>query len=240
MKKGTAGGVFLGVICFLASWAWAEATGAKAIFYSGEGPTVMVTPSESPTLPKVETKTEPKKEKYMGIAYWVELIGKEGQKQRVTTERTFRSGERIRLHLVSNWDGYLYLINIGSTGRSHLLFPHPAIAGGNNFVKANTPYEIPYSAYIRFDENRGEEILLVMLSPTPMAGLISSPDPRTQALTTEEADRLTKVAQQRGAKDLILEVDTASPQPGSYAVAPLSVLEKGGQMISLQIKLRHE
>jgi hypothetical protein len=50
---------------------------------------------------------------------------------------------------------------------------------------------------------------------------------------------VTVTAQQKGAKDLILEVDSESPEPASYAAAPLASLE-GGQMITLEIKLKHE
>jgi hypothetical protein len=174
----------------------------------------------------------------MGLSYWVELIGKGGQKQRVTTERTFRSGERIRLRVVSNRDGYLYLANIGSTGRSAVLFPHRSVGGGSSFVKASTPYEIPYSASIRFDENPGVETLLLILSTKPLDGTALAGG-QTRPLTIEETRRVTALTQQKGAKDLVLELDSESPEPASYAAAPLASLE-GGQMITLQIKLRHE
>lgn len=234
----------------IASPAWAEAQGAKAIFSSGEGPTVMVgspgapAPGDAarqPAKPKsrVAKKTEPKLEQYMGISYWVELMGDDGQRRRVTTDRVFRSGERIRLNLMSNRDGYLYLLNIGSTGQSNLLFPHPTIAGGNNLIKANVPYEIPVSGYIRFDENPGEESILVMLSPSLLPGFSPSFGPQMQALAKDQTDQFAMVAQAKGAKDLIVEVDAASPRPASYAVAPVTALERNGQMISLQLKLRH-
>jgi hypothetical protein len=37
-----------------------------------------------------------------------------------------------------------------------------------------------------------------------------------------------------------LEVDSASPQPASYVVAPLSMLKSTGEMISVQVKLKHQ
>jgi hypothetical protein len=61
-----------------------------------------------------------------------------------------------------------------------------------------------------------------------------------QVLSKEDTERLVVMAYLKGAKDLLLEVDSASPQPASYAVAPMSMLEGGGQMISLQIKLKHQ
>lgn len=253
MRIWTAIGGVITVGLFLSSETWSETLGAKAIFATGEGPTVMVETPQSPaparsarqpSTPKTtvvkRTAPGPEPQQYMGVSYWVELIGRDNERQRVTADRVFRSGERIRLNMMSNRDGYLYLVNLGSTGRSQVLFPHPGVAGGNNFIRANTPYEIPHGAYIRFDENSGEETILVMLSPTPLSGIVPSPSPQIQALSREDTDRLALVSQQKGAKDLLLEVDTSSPQPASYAVAPLSMLQGSGQMITLQIRLKHQ
>src|SRR5919109_24495 len=115
----------------------AEEKGAKSIFYSGEGPTVMPASSSS-TEVKTKNQTKPmvpQVEKYMGISYWIDLLDRSGEMKRVTTTRTFRSGERIKLNIETNRDGYLYVINIGSTGQSRVLFPYPG-ATGSNFVSA--------------------------------------------------------------------------------------------------------
>jgi len=225
-------------------------TGAKAIFDSGYGPKVtMNTASPEPPQRKAAAQ-KPEKEMYMGVSYWVELVGKDGQMQRVTTSRTFQGGERIRLYLTSNRSGYLYLINKGSTGRSSILFPY---GGKDNYVQAHTPYTVPHGAQIRFDENPGEEILWVMLSPYPF-GNKDAPASSTggsgqfttalyqrgcKDLVLDNSDHLLRVGEKCGAKDLVLEEDTVSSQPAGYGVAPLSSVQQDGQIISLQIKLRH-
>ena len=224
----------------MSSSAWSSEHGAKGIFYNGSGPTVMAKGSQSSgaVRPAAPTTTAGK-EDYMGLSYWVELVANDGQKKRVTTDYVFKGGDRIKLHVQSNRNGYLYLMNIGSTGRTHMLFPNPAMGVGSNAMRANLDYEVPYSSYIRFDENPGEERLLVMLSPTPMGDIAPTAEPRTATLTAEDAARLLMSAEAKGAKDLILEVDTTSAQPAGYAVAPVALLKDGG-MITLQIKLKHQ
>jgi uncharacterized protein DUF4384 len=226
------------LLSFLILQALAEEKGAKAIFYSGEGATVMARSSTEEKAKTNVTKKEanptvPKVEKYMGVSYWIDLLDMAGEKRRVDATRSFKSGDRIKLSIEANRDGYLYVINIGSTGQSHVLFPHPGV--NSNFVTAWTPYEIPYNTYMRFDENPGEELLLVMLSPKPMGDVFTPPVNRP--LNSEETQSFTQLSQAKGAKDIVLEDEPTGLKPASYVVAPMSSLEAG--MITLQIKLRH-
>jgi hypothetical protein len=229
----------------------AEISGAKAIFTRGEGPRVVVeTPDSSapvrrlpyPASPKtaVTSQNEPQRERYIGFAYWVEWFDGDGQPIRLTTDRTFRRGDRLRLNIMSNGNSYLYVVNLTSTGRSQVLFPHPAVSPGNGFVGANTLYEVPPEAHIRCDDASGEEAIWLMLSPTPLSGIPLSPSPQMQVLSRQDTAHLVALAYLKGTKNLVLEVDSASPQPASYAVAPLSILEGRGEMIALQVRLKHE
>jgi hypothetical protein len=105
---------------------------------------------------------------------------------------------------------------------------------------ANTLYEAPPDAHIRCDDTSGEEAIWLMLSPTPLSGITLSPSPQMQALSREDTGRLAALAYLKGTNRVLLEVDTSSPQPASYVVAPLSMLEGSGEIISLQVRLRHE
>lgn len=156
----------------------------------------------------------------MGVKYWVELVDQNGTQRQVTTEYVFRAGDRIRLHMSSNRDGYLTLVNLGSSGRTTVLFPS---GGANNFVKAGTDYAVPPGGYLRFDENKGQETLILTFSP--QAG-------------TPSASAAMAMAR-GGAKDLLMEVDASSPQPATYAVAPP---RPGNQpaTVAIQIKLNHQ
>jgi hypothetical protein len=155
----------------------------------------------------------------MGVKYWVELIDTKGVRRQVTTEHVFRAGDRIKLHMSSNRDGYLTLVNLGSTGRTTVLFP---TGGANNFVKAGADYAVPPSGYLRFDNNPGQETLILTFSPE--AGT-----PTAQAALTMA----------RGSKDLLIEVDGSSAQPATYAVAPARA-GTGPGTVALQIKLNHQ
>ena len=224
-------------LVFLTLRVLAEERGAKAIFQSGEGPTVMASSSEtkSAVTSKKVALTKPTVEKYMGISYWIELVNGTGQTSRVTTANTFRSGDRIKLHIETNQNGYLYVMNIGSTGQSHFLFPNSGVA--NNYVTAWTPYQIPYNTYMRFDANPGEELLLVMLSPNPIRNMPSTPSINAP-LNSQQTQQYTQLAQAKGAKDIVLEDEPTGINPAGYAVAPISSLQSG--MITLKIKLRHK
>ena len=219
--------------------------GAKAIFYGESGTTVATTTSQSTPKPSgsasavAAKKPVPRRDDYMGIAYWVDLVGADGGKRRVSADHVFHSGDRIKLNLRTNRPGYLYLLNTGSSGQTHLLFPNPASGAGTNAVKANLTYEVPVGASIRFDNTPGEETLLIMLSPEPMTDVAPAAPPRTATLSSDDATRMLLGAQAKGAKDLLVEADSTGPQPASYAVAPVASL-KAGAMITVRVKLKHE
>jgi Domain of unknown function (DUF4384) len=243
--------VFLAAGLLLPDLGGAEISGAKAIFTSGEGPIVVVeTPDSSaptgrlqyPASPKTEaaSQDEPQRHRYIGFSYWAELLDGDGQGTRMTTDRIFRRGDRVRLNIMSNWNAYFYVVSLTSTGRSQVFFPHPAVSSGNSFVGASTLYEAPPDAHIRCDDASGEEAIWLMLSPTPLSGITLSPSPQMQVLSREDTAHLVALAYLKGTKSLLLEVDTSSPQPASYVVAPLAMLEGSGEMISVQVRLKHE
>jgi len=214
-------------------------SGAKALFYSGEGTTIAAPAAPvqaAAALPEKPARpaAAPSGEKYMGIAYWVDLAGRDGHRVRTTTRREFSSGDRIKLGFKSNRDGYLYVSSLGSTGTSRLMFPRPGES--NNFIRANREYSVPDGAYMRFDEHTGTESLLLVLSPTPIADL----SPAAPGMDERATRKFVAYADSNGAKDLLLEddVDSAKASPASYVVAPASRLE-GGKVISLYIRLKH-
>ena len=230
-------------------------SGAKTLFYNSSGATAM--PKESPPPASLkESRATPSKtssrsgtaaatvtkkpaaptEEYVGISYWVELLTKSGETQRVTTDRVFRAGERIRLHVLSNRDGFLYLINIGSTGRSTVLFPSVATTPARNAVRAGEPVIIPSNGQIRFDDNPGEESLLFVFSPAFNEDAL--PGRPTVSALPEDVARFLADAEARGAKDLVLEVDAADTRPAAYAVAP-STSMRDGRLVIVRVALTH-
>ena len=142
--------------------------GAKALFSSGEGSTVAA--EQRPAAPKPGATTaaasKPKTEKFMGVSYWIDLVKPNGERVRASTKRVFKSGERFKLNVKANKPGYLYVVNLGSTGNSRVLFPNnPSV---DNYIQPAQAYSVPANTYMVFDDNPGTEVLMVILSPTPL------------------------------------------------------------------------
>jgi len=206
-------------------------TGAKALFHSGEGTTIASKPNAAVASAPSASAT------YMGIAYWIERQATDGKVARTSTSREFRTGERVRLQIKPNKGGYLYVINIGSTGSSTVLYPR---AGEENAVIANETYSVPGRGFMRFDDNPGVETLLVIVSSKPLSNLAPQIAPRQEKYDVASTQRLQEFANERGAKDLVIEDDfrTSRSSAAHYAVAPLRSLD-GGKVITITVKLKH-
>jgi serine/threonine protein kinase len=83
----------------------------------------------------------------------------------------FKSGDRVRLAFESNIDGYLYVVQEGSSGRWTVLFPNPESNGGRNTIRRGAEYMVPPDGWFQFDENVGTELLFVVLSKEPLSEL---------------------------------------------------------------------
>lgn len=103
----------------------------------------------------------------LGLRYSiVKQVG--GESVEVDPESVFRSGDRIRLNVQANDNGYLYIVLRGSSGRWSPLFPSREILSGDNRVKKGGEYEIPLgSVWFAFDEQPGTEKLFIVLSRQP-------------------------------------------------------------------------
>lgn len=75
----------------------------------------------------------------------------------------FKEGDQIKIQFESNFDGYVYLVNIQPSGKKLILFPYDAESG--NSVRANKRYDFPPGTdSIQFDNEKGTEILQVIMS----------------------------------------------------------------------------
>jgi hypothetical protein len=112
----------------------------------------------------------------LGIRY--SILKREGAESvEVSPDDVFHSGDRIRLRVEANGNGYLYIIHRGSSGVWRPLFPSADIAGGDNRVERGKSYDIPSGYVFTFDEQPGQERLFIVLSRQPekdLEGLIYS------------------------------------------------------------------
>lgn len=93
--------------------------------------------------------------------------------QEVSTEAEFRAGDSIRLSVMGNRRGYLYVIARGSSGLWSPLFPHPESSQMANEIVPGRLYQVPGGAgeYFTFDEQAGEERLFLVFSARPVGDL---------------------------------------------------------------------
>jgi len=81
------------------------------------------------------------------------------------------ANDRIRFRFRTNFEGYLYVTNQGTSGRYQQLFPS-AEAGGDNHVRAGQEYLLPTAkADFRVSGPPGMDIVYWLVSPARMADL---------------------------------------------------------------------
>ncbi len=158
----------------------------------------------------------------MGLNYWLDLDGVGS----VTSDHVFRTGDRIRLRVRSNVDGYLSLWSLDSSGRGTLLFPKPGSGEESNKVQADTEYVTP--GEIRFAPPVEEERLLVFFSR-------SSADIPSPTGGQTDSTAIAKVLGPTGSKALIFESEKkVASEVGDY------IVNKNGGPIATEIRLRHK
>lgn len=78
------------------------------------------------------------------------------------------SGDRVRFRFRSNFDGYLYVMNRGTSGSYTLLFPREETGRENN-ISAGREFLIPATeAHFRVAGPPGHDIVYWMMTPLPM------------------------------------------------------------------------
>ena len=199
----------------------------------------------------------------LGLRY--SILKREGaESTEVTPGAVFRSGDRIRLRVEANADGFLYIVHRGSSGVWKPLFPSSEVAGGSNKIEKGKSYEIPSGYVFTFDEQPGEEKLFIVLSrrtESDLEGLIYSlsgsqkpaepaQPPQGKVMLAQNmvnigdgvVDRLRKVY----ARDLIIEkVDETTPAAASAparekAVYVVNPARSGDSRVVADVTLTHK
>jgi len=100
------------------------------------------------------------------------LQGAGRQTKEMPTDEMFYSGERFRLKLRSEQEGYLYVLLRDSQGQSQLMFPTgDDLDQSDHRISRNRTQAFPSRDFFRFDENPGTERMWVLVSPRPLADL---------------------------------------------------------------------
>jgi hypothetical protein len=223
------------------------------MFYSDTLPPKPETPS--PTLPAKVGSPVKKAERRVGLKYrlWHLTAGPNCENidvQEVSAANIFRSGDRLRLFFESNVDGYLYVLQKGSTGRDKLLFPDPQ--GADNRIKRGMQYAVPSKKWLAFDNNPGEERLTVVVSRTPLKSMPTATTPQEEKTVTV-LSVVSELNQSVRPRDLVLfqekeVVPSASTkstvQPiaaqASQAMIVINTSSESNNAAYVEIRLKHQ
>jgi len=199
---------------------------------SGKRPPVKNTDSQGPVTKPSQPAPVPVSypgSEMSAMMYWIELVQPNGETQRVTTDRVFLSGERIRLHFQSSIAGRLTIAMVRPDGSSRVLFPDSRINAGDNLIQAKVDTPIPPSGYFRFDTETGTDRLMVFLHP----GITSGSDRPMTAGSILDRDQTTELARNISSKrGLILETVDQPGHSAQYVAA--------AGVVALEIRLKHQ
>ncbi len=100
----------------------------------------------------------------LGLRYALLKVGEGGELSEVLPETTFHSGDKLKISLMANQPGYIYIIQQGSSGSWRPLFPAQGDLPQSNRVEAGRIYQVPSGKSFQFNQQTGEERLFILLS----------------------------------------------------------------------------
>ncbi len=196
-----------------------------------------------------------------GIRYTMLKSDSSGSYSEVLPSGVFHSGDRIRLSVMSNQSGYLYIIEQGTSGDWKPLFPSSGAPDDSNRVEPGRLYQFPTRTDLsfQFDQRPGTEHLFLLLTRTPtsknFAELVAKLQaPHRPEETTQSSDSATVYAKDevdeaelrdllRGRDLVMTTVGDAPEQPTTekavYIVNRASSA-KSSAMIVAELALKHE
>ena len=111
----------------------------------------------------------------IGLGYTLYMRDANGRSVRVEPGREFHNGDRVRISLEPNVDGYLYVFHTEGDGPAEMIYPDARLDGGENWIEAHVPMEVPSSEdaddrlhWFTFYGDPGVERLYVVVTRKPL------------------------------------------------------------------------
>src|SRR5260370_4258628 len=99
------------------------------------------------------------------------MRGANGRSVRVEPDHEFHNGDRVRISLEPNVDGYLYVFHTEGQGAPEMIYPDSRLDAGDNSIEAHVPLEVPSGEesderlrWFQFYGNAGTERLYVVVT----------------------------------------------------------------------------
>ena len=111
----------------------------------------------------------------IGLGYTLFMRDSSGRTVRVDPGHEFHNGDRVRISLEPNVDGFLYVFHTEGTGAPEMIYPDPRLDGGENWIEAHVPMEVPSGEeaderlrWFTFYGDPGTERLYIVVSRDPL------------------------------------------------------------------------
>src|SRR5438477_1227703 len=112
----------------------------------------------------------------IALGYTMFMRDVNGRAVRIDPTREFHNGDRIRISLEPNIDGYLYVFHTEGDGQPEMIFPDARLEGGENWIEAHVPIDVPSTVetderlrWLQFYGNPATEHLFVVVTREPLA-----------------------------------------------------------------------
>ena len=137
-----------------------------------------VKPGPSKPAPSPSQPSTPVNARRLGLGVTLFMRDSNGLAVRVDPEHVFHKGDRVRVLLETNTDGYLYIFNTTNDGAATMIYPDANLDEAGNYLQAHVPFEIPTSLaaeerlrWFAFDEEAGTERLFFVFTREPLKGI---------------------------------------------------------------------
>lgn len=192
----------------------------------------------------------------IGLRYTLLQRDPSGKYVEVLPSTVFHSGDRVKISIMPNHSGYLYLIQQGSSGSWAPIFPDQGAQQGSNYVESGKVYEVPSDGAFELNQQAGKEHLFILLSVNPINDLdgaifglqnqktapaTSPPAPATGDVL-EASNRITDtLVEQLASRDLVpvkeqvdtsANDDTQQSEKAVYVVNSLSADSHGSRVVA--------
>lgn len=169
--------------------------------------------------------------KQIGLRYSLLLRGADGSYREASPDAVFHAGDHLRLSLMSNEPGFLYVIAQGSSGSWSPIFPGKETGPDANRIEAGQVYQVPGTASaFQFDSTLGTEKLFVVLSRERITDLdsavermktpTSAPAPAQAGVVLEASNRIPDdLVQRLASRDLTLVSEEKVDQKATASAA---------------------
>lgn len=108
-----------------------------------------------------KTSPEKSKERFVGLSYTVFQEMPNGELKKVSPDTSFKTGDRIKVEVMSNLSGRLMVANIGPQGDFNEI--------GAQQVTAKKPISVPENGFLKFVGTPGKEQLMFVLADPKLA-----------------------------------------------------------------------